>query len=142
MMRRLAFACATSLALVMPLSTGNSHVSGITFGYTAKALEIVIDLGGDDNTSVVVDLGGDDDTSVAVDLPVDEEEADSPVEPVEKVESIPCETARRVVVRAGYRDVRVKSCNGKSFRFMAYRMEHRVEVAVSREGEILTGRNP
>jgi hypothetical protein len=137
MMRRLVFACAASLAVVMPLSIGTSHVSGIEFGHTAKALEIVIDLGGDDDTSVAVDLGGDDDTSIAVDLPADEEEEDRPIEPAEKVESIPCEKARRVVVRAGYRDVRVKSCNGKSFRFMAYRTNHRVEVAVSRQGQIL-----
>lgn len=137
MMKHLAFACATSLGVVMPLSIGTSDVSGIEFGRTAQALEIVIDLGGDDDTSVAVDLGGDDDTTVAVNLAAEEEEQDRRVEPVENIESIPCEKARRIVARAGYRDVRVKSCNGKSFRFMAYRTNHRVEVAVSRQGQIL-----
>jgi hypothetical protein len=64
-----------------------------------------------------------------------EDEEDDDDEPIPR--PVTCESAKKIVKRAGFKDVGVRTCVGKTFRLTGSRNGYNLEIIVSRSGRIL-----
>ena len=65
----------------------------------------------------------------------DDDDDDDDDEPIPR--PVTCESAKKIVKRAGFKDVGVRSCIGKTFRLTGSRNGYNLEIIVSRSGRIL-----
>jgi hypothetical protein len=63
------------------------------------------------------------------------EDEDDDDEPIPR--PVTCESAKKIVKRAGFKDVGVRTCIGKTFRLTGSRNGYNLEIIVSRSGRIL-----
>jgi hypothetical protein len=108
------------------------------FASPALSVELAIDLEEEDSTLVdhkAEDAAADDDDDDDADDNEAEDEDDDDVEPVPR--PVTCESAKKIVKRAGFKDVGVRSCIGKTFRLTGSRNGYNLEIIVSRSGRIL-----
>jgi hypothetical protein len=113
--------------LVLPLGPVGP-LSGSAGLSSANASELEIDDGDGDEEDAVED----DDDAEGTEDEDDDEDGDP--------RTFSCQGGKRVVARAGYRDVRVRDCTGKNYRYIAHRKGYEIEVVVSRFGRILNTR--
>lgn len=79
-----------------------------------------------------IDADGDEE-----DLNLDDEDDEDDEEEEFNHRPISCTKAQKVVERAGFTNVGVRSCTGKTFRFTGSRSGYNLEIVVSRLGRIL-----
>jgi hypothetical protein len=114
------------LGSVSPISTIGA--AGLS---SAHAIEIGIDLGGDDD-GPTIGIGGDDDDDGPDAGDDDDDDGDR---------GISCQRGKRIVENAGFRNVRARDCNGKNYRYTGRRKGDNFEIRVnSRNGRIVSVR--
>jgi hypothetical protein len=119
------------LGSVSPISTSGS--AGLS---TAHAIDIGIELGGDDDGPTIGISGGDDDEGGAGD---DEGDSAGDDDDDGGDRRISCSRGKRIVENAGFRRVRERDCKGKNFRYTGRRKGDNFEIRVSsRNGRIVS----
>ena len=130
MIKTLLASASLSLAfLLMPMgSFGPVTTSGTAGLSQALAIDIGIELGGDDDDgpTIGIGIGGDEDDDAN-----DDDDDDR------RPKAISCQRGKRIVENAGYRNVRTRDCTGKNYRYQGRRKGGEYVISVSRFGKIL-----
>jgi hypothetical protein len=140
----LASAGLSCAFILLPLGTaGPISIIGTAGLSSAKAIEIGVDVGGDDEEGGGITIGGGDDDDegegggISIGIGGDGDDADDD----EGDSRISCSRGRRAVEKAGFRNVRERNCKGDTYRYTGSKKGDNFEVRVSsRNGRIVSVR--